>query len=133
MDPSMLRDILGLPENDEPILRAGYIVGCEYKLWGQYPALLDADQNSNSVVHGAVYLVQSMEHGQRLAEYETSNYRADPCHIFYSDGGEPAEEDGYTFKFVGNRDQLSEGRFHLQAWLKRIGRCADTESDQTTS
>lgn len=130
----MLRDILSLPEGDEPILREGYIVGCECRLWGQYPALLDPDQEDpSSVIHGAVYLVQSMEHGQRLAEYETSNYRADPCHIFYSDGREPAEEDGYTFKFVGDRDQLSEGRFDLQTWLKRIGRGANAESGPTTS
>ncbi|KAJ5620715.1 hypothetical protein N7510_004699 [Penicillium lagena] len=69
-DPSMIREILEL--EDEPELRPARISGYTCKLWGQYPALLDA---SDSTVEGAVYHVQTVKDGERLATYETSNYR----------------------------------------------------------
>lgn len=50
-DPSMVREILGL--ETEPELRPARLSGYKCKLWGQYPALLDAP---DSVVGGAVYL-----------------------------------------------------------------------------
>jgi hypothetical protein len=116
-DPSMLRDILEL--QIEPELRPASITGYECKLWGQYPALVDAQ---DLTVEGAVYHVQTVNHGERLAAYETSSYHAQPCRIRYSDGKEPSQEFGYTFKFVGDPDDLSEGEFDLKVWLKRMGR-----------
>lgn len=116
-DPALLRDVLGL--DSAPELRPAYITGYTCKLWGQYPALVDA---IDSEVEGAVYHVQTVEHGARLAEYETNNYRADPCRIRYTDGKEPTAGFGYTFKFQGNPRDLREGHFDLQVWLKRIGR-----------
>ncbi|KAJ5664062.1 hypothetical protein N7507_004793 [Penicillium longicatenatum] len=116
-DPSMVREILGL--EFEPELRSARLSGYECKLWGQYPALLDAP---GSVVEGAVYHVETVEHGERLAAYETNNYHADPCRIRYTDGKEPADDIGYTFKFKGNRNDLSKGGFDLRVWLKRMGR-----------
>ncbi|KAH8691936.1 hypothetical protein BGW36DRAFT_303436 [Talaromyces proteolyticus] len=116
-DPSMLRDILGL--QSDPELRPAYIMGYECKLWGQYPALLDAP---GSTIEGAVYHVQTVDHGERLAAYETDNYHAHPCRIHYSDEKEPSQDFGYTFKFVGNSNDLSEGDFDLKVWLKRMGR-----------
>ena len=118
-DPSILREVLGL--ENEPELRPAYILGYECKLWGQYPALLDAP---GSVVNGAVYRVQTVEHGGRLAAYETSNYCTHPCRIEYTDGKAPAQDFGYTFKFIGNQRDLSEGAFDLSVWLKRMGRHA---------
>jgi hypothetical protein len=102
-DPSMIREILGL--QGEPELRPARISGYTCKLWGQYPALLDA---SDSTAEGAVYHVQTMKHGEMLAAYETSNYRADPCRIRYTDGKEPAEELGYRFKFRGDQKELTK-------------------------
>ncbi|KAL4912111.1 hypothetical protein BDW62DRAFT_195400 [Aspergillus aurantiobrunneus] len=116
-DPALLRDVLGL--ESEPQLRPASVMGYKCKLWGQYPALLDAP---GLVVHGAVYHVQTKKHAERLAGYETSNYRADPCRINYTDSNEPREEFGHTFKFVGNMNDLKEGDFVLGAWLKNVKR-----------
>ncbi|KAJ5930266.1 hypothetical protein N7466_005759 [Penicillium verhagenii] len=74
-DPSMLREILGL--ETEPELRPAQLSGYECKLWGQYPALLDCP---DTVVDGAVYDVKTVEHGKKLAAYETQNYQAGLCH-----------------------------------------------------
>lgn len=116
----MLTDILSLEE--EPTLRPAKIVGYERKLWGQYPAMQDGPQGAE--VKGTVYHVQSVAHAKRLAEYETNNYRAKPCLIQYTDGGEPAKDFGRVFMFVGNPRDLEEGDFDLQTWLRRMGRQA---------
>lgn len=127
-DPCMLAEILSL--GHEPVLRPAYIQGYECRLWGQYPALLDAggdgdgdgDAARGMVVEGAVYDVGSVEDGGKLAAYETGYYRAEPCLIRYVDGEEPGQSVGSTFKFVGDLRELSEGRFDLKVWLKRMGR-----------
>lgn len=121
-DPSMLAEILSL--NHEPELRPAYIQGYECRLWGQYPALLDATTNNGGgmVVEGAVYDVESVEDGGKLAAYETGYYRAERCLIRYVDGEEPGTDVGSTFRFVGDSSELSEGRFDLKVWLKRMGR-----------
>ncbi|KAJ1714901.1 poly(A) polymerase pla1 [Aspergillus flavus] len=116
-DPNMVAEILNL--DHEPKFRPAIIQGYECKMWGQYPALVDG---SDTIVEGAVYHVQTAEDGMKLAAYETNNYRAESCIIKYMDGKEPAEEVGYTFKFVGNLRDLHEGRFELRAWLKLMGR-----------
>lgn len=121
-DPSMIREILEL--ENEPELRPARVVGYKCKLWGQYPALLDA---RGSVVEGAVYHVETVEHGERLAAYETNNYKTHPCRISYTDGKEPSEGIGYTFKFRGDQKDLSEGTFDLRVWLKKMGRHAAVE------
>ncbi|KAE8369169.1 hypothetical protein BDV27DRAFT_121176 [Aspergillus caelatus] len=122
-DPCMVSEILNLGK--EPELRPAFIQGYESKMWGQYPALVDTF--SDTVVEGAVYYVQSAEDGGRLAAYETNNYRTESCVIRYTDGKEPAEELGYVFKFVGNPNDLHDGRFELRAWLKLMGREAAVE------
>jgi hypothetical protein len=126
-DPVMLRDVLGL--EIVPQLRPASIIGYECKLWGQYPALLDAPEK---VVHGVVYHVETEEHGERLASYETDNNRADPCRINYidgNDGNEPEDGFGHVFKFVGNVKDLSDGIFDLRTWLRRVKRVAEDSSD----
>jgi hypothetical protein len=120
----MLRDVLGL--ETEPQIRPAAITGYQCKLWGQYPAPLGAPEN---VVHGAVYHVETEEHGERLASYETDNYRADPCRINYTDGKEPVDDFGFVFKFVGNVRDLSDGTFDLGTWLRRMKRVAEDSSD----
>lgn len=116
-DPAMLRDVLGL--KTEPQLRPASITDYECKLWGQYPALLDAP---GKVVHGAVYHVETEEHAERLAGYETDNLRADRCRIDYTDGNEPLSDFSYVFKFVGRVRDLSDGIFDLGTWLRRMKR-----------
>ncbi|KAL3477185.1 hypothetical protein BJX99DRAFT_127592 [Aspergillus californicus] len=116
-DPAMLRDVLEL--DSKPELRTASMIGYKCKMWGQYPALVDAP---NEVVHGYVYDVETREHAERLAAYETSNYRVDPCCITYTDGKEPVECYGNTFMFDGNVQDLSEGSFDLGVWLRRMKR-----------
>jgi hypothetical protein len=118
-DPLMISEILELPE--VPKLRSAHIIGYECKMWGQYPALLDSP---GSVVEGAAYHVRTTQDAKRLAAYETANYRAEDCLIRYTDGKEPSEDLGYTFKFVGDPCELTEGEFDLKVWLRRMGRHA---------
>ena len=118
MDPQMLADVLGLDK--VPQLRPDKVVGYSCKLWGQYPALQDGPKDAE--VSGAVYHVQSVLHGKRLAEYETTSYRTTPCLVKYTDGKEPANHDGHVFMFVGNPRDLEEGDFHLIKWRERVGR-----------
>jgi gamma-glutamylcyclotransferase (GGCT)/AIG2-like uncharacterized protein YtfP len=118
MDPSLLSDILGLA--DKPKLRSAKLVGYSLMLWGQYPALVD--DSTEAVVEGMVYDVEHKKHAQRLIEYETQMYRPSLCLIRFTDGEEPAEVTGTTFKYVGNPADLNEGHFDLGLWLKRMGR-----------
>lgn len=118
-DPSMLSDILDL--NEEPEIRPAYLIGYRCKMWGQYPALVDAP---GLIVKGTAYYVRTEEDGEKLAAYETSNYRTESCILRYTDGKEPSVDLGYTFKFSGNIKDLDEGDFDLTLWLKRIGRQA---------
>lgn len=118
MDPQMVADVLGLDQ--VPELRPAKVLGYSCKLWGQYPALQDGPQDAE--VHGAVYHVQSVTDGKRLAEYETTSYRAVPCFVKYTDGKEPAKDDAHVFTFFGNPRDLEEGDFHLAEWRERVGR-----------
>lgn len=119
----MLCDILDL--KTEPQLRPATIAGYACKLWGQYPALLDSPEK---VVHGDVYHVETEKPVERLASYETDNYRTDPCRIKYSDDKEPVDDFGFVFKFVGNVRDLSDCTFDLGTWLGRMKRVAEDPS-----
>lgn len=68
--------------------------------------------------------VRTTQDAERLAAYETGNYRAEDCLIRYIDGKEPSEDLGYTFKYVGDPRELTEGQFDLKVWLRRMGRHA---------
>lgn len=125
MDPGMLRDILDLDER--PVLRPALVTGYDCKLWGQYPALLNAEQEMlERSVAGVVYHVRTEEDAKKLAGYETGNYRPQSCSVSYMDGSEPATDEGYLFVFVGDRRRLTEGKFDLDVWLKRVGRKVDS-------
>ncbi|PYH40438.1 gamma-glutamylcyclotransferase family protein [Aspergillus saccharolyticus JOP 1030-1] len=127
-DPSLLAEILKLDET--PRLRPAYILGYCCKMWGQYPALLDAP---GSVVQGAAYHVRTSQDAARLAAYETGSYRVEACLIRYTDGEEPAEDLGQTFKFVGDTRDLSAGEFDLKIWLRRMGRHAAADGLEVAS
>jgi len=98
MDPALLSEILGLPE--KPKLRSAKLVGYLLKLWGQYPALINGPPGA--VVEGMVYEVEDEKHAKRLAKYETQAYWPTPCLIRFTDGEEPEEVTGTTFKYVGS-------------------------------
>lgn len=137
-DPVLLAEILTL--DSVPELRPARIFGYKVKLWGQYPAVIPVDESqhgadSDCVVEGFVYRVESVQHAERLAEYETGNYRAGACRIVYPDSpadelkGRPTEEQGYVFQYVGNMNDLSEGKLDLGVWLKSMGRGTTVGSD----
>lgn len=113
----MLARLLNLAE--EPELRPAYIEGYKLKRWGPFPAIVDAP---GSIIEGFVFNVKTVEGGEKLAAYETTSNRAEPCLIKYTDHHGPPEELGYTFKFIGESSDLTEGTFNLRTWLKRTGR-----------
>lgn len=116
----MLLEILGLDPDSKPELRPGRIYGYSTKLWGQYPALVNGP--AGSVVEGMVYNVRTTEAGDKLAAYETRNYKTRPVWITYLDGKQPEKERGMAFLFAGDPEELSEGEFDLKVWLRRMGR-----------
>ncbi|KAL4732991.1 hypothetical protein BDV11DRAFT_210559 [Aspergillus similis] len=137
-DPALLAEILDL--DSLPELRPARIFGYKVKLWGQYPAVISVDESppgtdSDCVVEGFVYRVERVQHVERLAEYETGNYRPGACLIVYTDGpanglkGRPFEEQGYVFQYVGNMNELNDGVFDLGAWFKLMGRDATVGSE----
>ncbi len=118
MDPPLLSEILSLSET--PRLRRAKLIGYSLKLWGQYPALIDGP--TGGVVEGMVYNIEDAKHTERLAEYETRAYHPSPCWIYFTDGREPEEAVGSTFKYGGNPMDISEGKFDLDTWLREMGR-----------
>lgn len=124
LDPCMLVEILSL--ETEPELRPAYIEGFQCKLGGQYPALV-VDEMPGSRVEGAVYEVRSVGDGEKLVAYETENYATVSCDIFFHDGRKPGRQTGSVFVFDGDSGDLSEGRFDLRVWLRRVGRLAALE------
>lgn len=81
-DPAMLEWILDLPEEEEPELRPAQIIGYALGKWGDYPALVDSEQEQ--VVSGSSYIVQSEDQAQKLAHYETKAYKVIPCRIRFT-------------------------------------------------
>lgn len=77
----------------------------------------------DDVVCGCMYEVESEGAAARLAEYETKAYRPLACSIL-GEGGDVV--DGYAFVYDGNPEELSEGLFELEVWLKRMGRVKNT-------
>lgn len=79
-----------------------------------------------------------LKHAERLAEYETGNYRPGACRMVYPDS--PADElkadllrTGVCVSVVGNMNDLSERKFDLGVWLKSMGRGTTVGSDQGMS
>lgn len=118
MDKGMLRDILGLTHT--PQLRPAKIIGYTCRSWGQYPALVDGEMGE--VVEGMVYQVTSQKDAERLAEYETSNYKARPVLVDYTDGADPVQQSGWAFVFNGRLSELGKDKFDLATWLHRMER-----------
>ena len=123
-DPAMLKWILDLPEEEEPELRPAQIIGYALGKWGDYPALVDSEQEQ--VVSGSSYIVQSEDQAQKLAHYETKAYKVIPCRIrFTDDDKSPAEVSGKTFMYAGDQKALLEQRFDRKLWALQMGEKLD--------
>lgn len=115
--PEILSHVLDLEE--QPILRPAKVSGYALANWGQYRALVGC--GAGGEVAGYAYLVKSAADGLRLARYETDAYEAVPCEIQFTDGQEPAQERGMTFRYAGDDEALKAGRFDRKLWELRTG------------
>ncbi|RMD40244.1 hypothetical protein DV735_g4887, partial [Chaetothyriales sp. CBS 134920] len=120
-DPKLLAEILSL-ETSTPALYPAKVIGYSIKLWGQYPALVDGRPGEE--VRGMAVKVDEQRHAHRLAEYETKAYRSASCLIRFigEDGSDLEEVEGSTFKYNGDSDDLHDGCFDLDVWLRQMGR-----------
>ncbi|KAH9992556.1 hypothetical protein F4779DRAFT_239500 [Xylariaceae sp. FL0662B] len=109
MDAATLQRVLGL--NERPQLKRATVTGYHTRLWGSYPALLDGPPGS--VVRGMAYEVEGAPMKDRLAAYETDNYKSWGCIIDLDDG---TEIRGTTFIWAGDEADLNEGSFDLKDW-----------------
>ena len=69
-DPTILKHVLTLKE--QPILRPATVHGFRLKLWGPYPALLDGE--SDAMIPGMIYEINSSQQIEQLQTYETNLY-----------------------------------------------------------
>lgn len=79
--PPVLKSILDLPDDEEPLLRSARIHSYNSAKWGDYPTLIPSDERS--IICGRGYLVQSEEQAHKLTQYETKAYREETCRILF--------------------------------------------------
>lgn len=82
MDPSTLQSVLSLAER--PTLRPANLPGYHLKMWGQYPALIDA--RPLLTVPGMVFEAHNDRSEDVLAKlqaYEGGNYKCRLCSVEY--------------------------------------------------
>ena len=117
LGPDQLMRVLHLDER--PVTLPASIETYSYKMWGSYPALIDAKQGS--VVRGVAFEVTSKEMETRLeAEYQqTDMYRKRGTRIYF-ENGDPSLF-GFTFMWKGSEDdpELREGSFDLREWQSK--------------
>lgn len=73
------------------------------------------------MVEGAVYHVKMVEHGERLAAYETNNYKTHPCRISYTDGKEPRRFRIYLH-VQGGSEGFERGNFLPESLVEKNGK-----------
>ncbi|KAL8729072.1 MAG: hypothetical protein Q9166_004989 [cf. Caloplaca sp. 2 TL-2023] len=117
MDSGNLAWILGLA--NKPHLRPARIEGYRTMLWGPFPALIRAEDQSQSV-SGATYQIESLaeveSQVEELQNLEGEDYERHRVRIRYDDG---TSEWGWTFIWRGDEGELREGVFDLKAWRER--------------
>lgn len=109
MDPRQLQRVLGLKEKPKD-LQPAEIIGYHTRMWGPYPVLLDGPPGN--VVKGIRYKVEGGENKDKLAAYETANYREHKCLIRFRE----ESTIGTTFKWAGDVSELKGGGFDLKDW-----------------
>ncbi len=85
-----------------------HVEGGQLSTWGggKYMALVDAPSDSNKVVVGTAFLVQSREQEDALRFYETDQYEVVRCRIILTDSEKKGAQalQGLTFRFSGTLD-----------------------------
>lgn len=115
--PKILSHILDLQIS--PVLRPAKLIGYSLTNWGQYRALIDGE--SGEEVTGYAYFVESIEDELKLARYETNAYEPADCRIQFTDGQDPVQTLGMTFKYAGDDEALRAGKFDRQLWELQMG------------
>ncbi|KAJ0116657.1 hypothetical protein J7T55_009807 [Diaporthe amygdali] len=110
MDPTQLQRVLNLKNRPRSLVPAE-IVGYHIQMWGPYPALIDGPPGN--VVKGIAYEIEGEEAKNKLADYETGNYKEHRCTIRLKGG---AQVSGITFEWSGDMDDLKDASFDLKDW-----------------
>lgn len=116
-EPQILSHILDLKQ--PPVLRPAKLIGYALTNWGQYRALISGEPDEE--VTGHAYLVESIDDELKLARYETNAYEPASCIIRFTDGQDPTQESGMTFKYAGDDGALKAGRFDRKLWELQMG------------
>ena len=113
MDPSTLQSVLSLAER--PTLRPANLPGYHLKMWGQYPALIDA--RPMLTVPGMVFEADEHDRSEdilaKLQAYEGDNYKYRTCLVEIV-GQEGEDVEASTFQWCGDTAELKEGSFDLK-------------------
>lgn len=110
MDPTQLQRVLSLKDRPRS-LKPAEIVRYHIQMWWPYPVLIDGPPGN--VVKGMAYEVKGRENNDSLAHYETNNYK-DRGRIIRL--RRESKISGTTFEWVGDTEQLKDGRFDLRNW-----------------
>ena len=114
VDPDQLMRVLHLDER--PVIHPASVEPYSCKMWGPYPALIDAKQGS--VVRGVAFEVTSKEMETRIeGEYDQTDVYKKLCTKIDFENGDPSLF-GLTFMWKGAADdpELREGSFGLREW-----------------
>ncbi|KAJ5985707.1 hypothetical protein N7499_008002 [Penicillium canescens] len=113
MDRPKLAEILEKPGWHE--LHSAKIVGCDCKMWGEYPALVRG--SPEDVIHGMAFEVRTSKERDSLiaygTAYETGAYDLQDCVIDLDGRG---RVNGKTFVWNGEFSSLRAGTFDLKDW-----------------
>lgn len=116
-EPTILSHILDLKQ--PPVRRPAKLIGYALTDWGQYRALVSGKLGEEVI--GYAYPVESIDDELKLARYETNAYKPASCTIRFTDGQDPAQESGMTFKYAGDDEALKAGRFDRKLWELQMG------------
>lgn len=116
MDPDTLAKVLQLSE--PPKLRPARVMSHETKLWGEYPALVQKMKMFHAV-DGVACEILLREHWDRLLDYVPGPpYHVAPILIDFLDTGEKSVG-GEAFFYEGDPEELRDGSFNLESWLRK--------------
>ncbi|KAL9035362.1 MAG: hypothetical protein Q9180_004904 [Flavoplaca navasiana] len=126
MDSGNIASVLDLTE--EPKLTPAHIHGYRTMMNGPFPALVPAEQSS--AVYGMVYRIEYQEEmKEQIAElenYEGEDYGRERVPLRFEKG--PLRL-GWTFVWVGDKEELGEGTWDFEDWKTRWGRGARLVSE----
>lgn len=116
MNPEVMQVMLQLPS--PPTYRLAKARGMRLRMWGIYPALIRSNEDDSSQIEvaGRVYVIEHLDHFNRLQEYETNAYTWVSCDVEYEDGTH--EQKCRTFVWAGAPDsqELEDGTFDAERY-----------------